>query len=360
VTRRLVARLDNIGDVLLAGPAVRAVAASGDGVVMLAGPSGAQMASLLPGVSEVIVFDAPWVSFDPPTFDRAATERLVAAVEDAAIDEAVILTSFHQSPLPLALLLRMAGVEVIAATSVDYAGELLDIRHPYLDDLHEVEQHLSLCSAAGHRLPIDDHGELRVRGGAATLDGSGWTAQGSEGGVRERYVVIHPGASVPSRGLPPTVVSHVVDALAAAGRHVVITGSAEERPLADRLLSAAPDGAVTDLVGLTDLAELVDVVAGADVVVCGNTGIAHVAAAVATPVVEAFAPTVPAHRWRPWMVPHVLLGRFDIECAGCRSRTCPLPGQPCLEPFTAPAVLDAIARLDPVGAGAVSRIGGGA
>jgi ADP-heptose:LPS heptosyltransferase len=348
VTRRLVARLDNIGDVLLAGPAVRAVAASGDDVVMLAGPSGARMAALLPGVSEVIVFDAPWVSFDPPTFDRAATDRLVAAVEDAAIDEAIILTSFHQSPLPLALLLRMAGVEVIAATSVDYAGDLLDIRHPYLDDLHEVEQHLSLCSAAGHRLPADDHGELRVRRGAATLDN-----------VREPYVVIHPGASVPSRGLPPTVVSHVIDELAAAGRHVVITGSADERPLADRLVSAAPDGAVADLVGLTDLAELVDVVAGADVVVCGNTGMAHVAAAVATPVVEAFAPTVPPHRWRPWMVPHVLLGRFDIECAGCRSRTCPLPGQPCLEPFTAPAVLHAIGRLGPVGAGAVSRIGGG-
>jgi heptosyltransferase III len=355
MTRRLVARLDNIGDVLLAGPAVRAVAASGDDVVMLAGPSGARAASLLPGVSEVIVFDAPWVSFDPPALDRVAIEHLVATVEEADIDEAVILTSFHQSPLPLALLLRMAGVEVIAATSVDYAGGLLDIRHPYLDDLHEVEQHLSLCAAAGHRLPADDDGELRIC--RATLDPTGPDTPGRLG---ERYVVVHPGASVPSRGLPPTVVSDVVAGLAAIGRHVVVTGSSGERALADQLLGTVPSGAVTDLVGVTDLAELVDIVDGADAVVCGNTGIVHVAAAVSTPVVEAFAPTVSPHRWRPWMVPHVLLGRLDIECAGCRSRTCPLPGQPCLEPFTARAVLDAIARLVPVGAGAVSRVGGAA
>ncbi len=359
MTRRLVARLDNIGDVLLAGPAVRAVAASGGDVVMLAGRSGARAASLLPGVSEVLVFDAPWVSLDPAPFDRADVDGFVANVASAGIDEAIILTSFHQSPLPLALLLRMAGVGFIAATSVDYAGELLDVRHPYLDDLHEVEQHLSLCAAAGHRLPAGDHGDLRV-----ARDQSAVTALGA-GAERSRYVIVHPGASVPSRALPPNVVAHVIAGLAATGRHVVLTGSPGDRAVADRILADVPDCAVTDrsltdMVGLTDLVELVDVVASADAVVCGNTGIAHIAAAVATPVVEAFAPTVAPHRWRPWMVPHVLLGRLDIECAGCRSRTCPLPGQPCLDPFTAPAVLDAIARLDRSSGGGLGRMGGAA
>ena len=63
------------------------------------------------------------------------------------------------------------------------------------------------------------------------------------------------------------------------------------------------------------------------------------------PVVEAFAPVVPAHRWRPWGVPHVLLGNLDIGCAGCRARECPVPGQPCLKPFTAAAVVDAVEFL---------------
>ena len=85
--------------------------------------------------------------------------------------------------------------------------------------------------------------------------------------------------------------------------------------------------------------------AGADAVVCGNSLPAHLAAAVGTPVVEAFAPVVPARRWHPWRVPHVLLGVQHIECGGCRARTCPVPGQPCLRPFTADAVVAAVAEL---------------
>jgi hypothetical protein len=45
------------------------------------------------------------------------------------------------------------------------------------------------------------------------------------------------------------------------------------------------------------------------------------------------------------MVPHALLGRLDIACAGCRARRCPIAGQPCLEPFTVETVLDALGRL---------------
>jgi hypothetical protein len=52
---------------------------------------------------------------------------------------------------------------------------------------------------------------------------------------------------------------------------------------------------------------------------------------------------VPAHRWRPWAVPHVLLGVQDIPCAGCRSRVCPIGGQPCL---AAVDVDDVVAAVD--------------
>ena len=58
--------------------------------------------------------------------------------------------------------------------------------------------------------------------------------------------------------------------------------------------------------------------AGAAAVVVGNTGAAHLAAAVGTPVVSLFAPVVPADRWAPYRVPHVLLG----------DQHAPLPGTP--------------------------------
>ncbi len=330
----LVARLDNTGDVLLAGPAVRAVAASAARVTFLAGPAGVDAAALLPGVDDVWSFDAPWCGYAAPGADRVAIDGLVTRVAEAGVDAAVVLTSFHQSPLPLALLLQMAGVAHVAATSTDHPGSLLDVRHPYLDELHEVEQSLAVCADAGYRLPAADSGRLSVQLPGPTIPLP-----------EDLYVVVHPGASVSSRQLPVGPTRDAVQLLTAEGRLVVLTGGLHERELAAAVAAAAPPDRVLDRTGRTDLAGLAHLLRYADVLVCGNTGPAHLAAAVGTPVVAAFAPVVPAHRWRPWGVPHVLLGDQDVTCAGCRARTCPIPGQPCLAPYDAQAVVDAVRRL---------------
>ena len=67
--KTLVVRLDSAGDVLLAGPAVRAAAAGSDEVTLLCGPQGAAAAELLPGVDDLIVWESPWTGFDPPRTD---------------------------------------------------------------------------------------------------------------------------------------------------------------------------------------------------------------------------------------------------------------------------------------------------
>jgi ADP-heptose:LPS heptosyltransferase len=103
---------------------------------------------------------------------------------------------------------------------------------------------------------------------------------------------------------------------------------------------------VLDLGGATSMAELAEVLAGADAVVVGNTGPAHLAAAVGTPVISLFAPTVPPVRWRPWKVPHELLF-VDVPCAGCRARTCPVAGHPCLGGVAPHVVVRAVDRLAP-------------
>jgi len=82
--------------------------------------------------------------------------------------------------------------------------------------------------------------------------------------------------------------------------------------------------------------------------VVGNTGPAHLAAAVGTPVVSLFAPVVPAARWRPWKVPHLLLGDQGAACAGSRARICPVPGHPCLDGVQVDEVVAAVDRLAPV------------
>ena len=70
--------------------------------------------------------------------------------------------------------------------------------------------------------------------------------------------------------------------------------------------------------------------AGARAVVAVNTGPAHLAAAVGTPVVSLFAPVVAASAWAPYGVPVVVLGDQYAACVGTRARTCPVPGHPCL------------------------------
>jgi hypothetical protein len=57
---------------------------------------------------------------------------------------------------------------------------------------------------------------------------------------------------------------------------------------------------------------------------------------------------VPAVRWRPWRVPHVLLGDQHAECAGSRARVCPVPGHPCLASVSVADVLAAVDVLAPL------------
>ncbi len=165
MTRRphtLVVRLDRMGDVVLTGPAVRAVAAGSRRVTFLAGPHGRAAARLLPGVDETLEWRCPWIELPAPAVDGGDVADLVATLRSRNIDRALVLTSFHQSALPTALLLRLAGVPWVGAVSEDYPGSLLDLRHADPGDVHEAERALGLAVAAGFALPAGDDGRLAV------------------------------------------------------------------------------------------------------------------------------------------------------------------------------------------------------
>lgn len=315
--RVLLARQDNNGDVLLTGPAIRAIAASAQ-VTLLCGPRGEAAARLLPGVSRILVREAEWIDSHPRAIDRAEVLSFVECLRDLRFDEAIIATSFHQSPLPLALLLRMAGVERIGAISVDYPGSLLDVRHAVPEDIHEVERALSLAGAMGYALPANDDARLLLHDLPLGIDLP-----------FADYVVVHPGATVPARAWFPERNAALVERLCADGYNVVVTGGDAERSLTRMVAGTHP--CALDLGGKTTFEEFAAIVRGAAVAVSGNTSAAHVASATGTPVVSIFPPTIPALRFRPWMVPHALLGDQNAPCAGCRARSCPVVGQPCLD-----------------------------
>ena len=328
-THTLAVRLDNDGDVLLAGPAIRALAASSR-VTLLCGPRGQRAARILPGVDRVHVFRAPWVEPGNTPPQRADMDGLIEDVRALGVDEALIFTSFHQSALPMALLLRMAGVARIGAISEDHAGSLLDVRHRVSEDIHEADRGLSLAAAFGYRLPDGDDGKLAVR-----------RPRISPLPFDEPYVVVHPGTSVAARAWPAEHHRRLVRLLAQGGTPVVVTGSPSERELT-RLVAGGPSDFVADLGGMTTLGQLADVLAGASAVVVGNTGPAHLAAAVGTPVVSLYAPTSPPVRWRPYKVPQRLL--MGEPCADCRARSA-TPGHACMAELSPQEVLGALQSL---------------
>jgi ADP-heptose:LPS heptosyltransferase len=331
----VVARLDSAGDVLITGPAVRAVAAGHDGVTFLAGPRGRAAAELLPAVDEIVEWQAPWVDFDSPELTAGHVESLVKQLRDINPGRVYIFTSFHQSPLPLALICRMASVPWVGAICADYPGTLLDLRHHVQGGIPEPERALSLVRAAGCALPDGDDGALRLRALPALPDDVAEMLGGA------RFVAFHPAAAVPARMPSPLRSARMVAALAAAGHRVVVTGGAAERGLT----AAVAGGHAVDLGGRTSLATLAAVFAAARVVVAPNTGPAHLAAAVGTPVVSLFAPVVPASQWSPYGRNVIRLGDQQARCRLTRARVCPVAGHPCLDGITDAELLAAVDRL---------------
>lgn len=333
--RVLVVRQDSMGDVLLTGPAVRAVAATAERVIFLAGPRGSAAAKLLPGVDSVIEWDAPWITDPAPSLTPGHVETLLELLAREHVDQAVIFTSFHQSPLPLALLLRLSGISLITAASVDYPGTLVDVRLRPGEDLPEnipePLRALAIAEAAGFSLPPDDDGKLAVR-----------TISPLQPFRPARsYVVVHPGADAAARAWSADAHRETVALLVERGHAVAVTGSAAEV----RLTSKVAGGLALDLGGLLDLPALAAVLQGAQAVVVGNTGPAHLAAAVGTPVVSLFSPVVPAVKWAPYGVPVTVLGDQAAPCRNSRARECPIAGHPCLNNVTPCEVMAAVEAL---------------
>jgi ADP-heptose:LPS heptosyltransferase len=110
--------------------------------------------------------------------------------------------------------------------------------------------------------------------------------------------LIHPGAASPARRWPAEHFAAVARAETDAGRRVVVTGSRSELPLALKVASRAGLPSEAVLAGLTDLIGLARAVAAADRVICGDTGVAHLATAFGTPSLLLFGPSSP-DEWGP-------------------------------------------------------------
>ena len=326
IDRLLVVRPDNLGDVLLTGPALAALrsAAPHAELDLLASPAGAAAAQLLPEVDETVVARVSWqqiaVTAEPPDTDLVFR---IAARHYAA---AVVLTSFSQSPWPAGYALQRAGVPLRAGMSKEFGGAALTHWVPAADDaLHQADRALRLLDGLGvptAHVPPTLHatvpGASRERA-AAAVQGAGLDAAAP-------YAVVLPGASCPSRRWPAERFRATAALLAAEGLPVVVTGPAAERALVAEVAARTPG--VAALAGAFDVPDLAALLAGAAVAVTNNSGGMHLADAVGTPVVALFAGTEDEGQYRPRSVPSAVL-RVPTACSPCRQFRCPFD-QECL------------------------------
>jgi ADP-heptose:LPS heptosyltransferase len=133
------------------------------------------------------------------------------------------------------------------------------------------------------------------------------------------WAVVHPGATAASRRYPEDRWALACRALAGEhGVRLVFTGDSAEVAVAERVRRLAEDPGPS-LAGRLSLAELAALLEAAPVLLAGNTGPVHLAAAVGTPVVDVYALTNPQHA--PWMVPSRVLYQ-DVPCRWCYSSVC--------------------------------------
>jgi ADP-heptose:LPS heptosyltransferase len=204
---------------------------------------------------------------------------------------------------------------------------------------HEVQRQLQLverigCSTRDERLRFmlrpADLAQL-----ARDCDGTGFDP-GSP------YVVVHPGASAPSRRWPAERFGAAAAQLArATGRSVVFTGGPDEQALAAAAREACRVPS-RSFAGRLELGAFGALIAGADLLMTNNSGPVHIAAALGTPVVDCYALTNPQHT--PWHVPARVLSR-EMPCRDCLKSVCPQGHHGCLLGVTTEEVVQAALDL---------------
>jgi lipopolysaccharide heptosyltransferase II len=341
----LCVRLDTMGDVLMAGPALRALRESADGrrLTLLTSRAGASVAGLMPEVDETIVYEAPWVKASASRTGAGPDLQMVERLRGRRFDAAAIFTVYSQSALPAALLCTLGEVPLRLAHSRENPYALLTdwVPEPEPEEMlrHEVRRQLDLVAEVA-AWTVDDRLRVEVPPGAHELVDALLDEAGVDRGAD--WLVVHPGSTAPSRRYPPESFAHACRELSRDhGVQVVFAGEAIDRPLVEeiRMRMAAPSAS---LAGRVDLPGLAALLAAAPVLVAGNTGPVHLAAAAGTSVVDLYALTNPQHT--PWGVPSAVLSN-DVPCRWCYKSVCPEGHHLCLRGVEPGAVASAALRL---------------
>lgn len=297
----LCVRADNMGDVIMSGPAMRALKQRFHcRITLLTSSMGALIAPYLEEVDDYIVADLPWVK-TPAQPPAENTLHLIEQLRARQFDAAVVFTVYSQNPLPAALLLYLAGIPKRLAYCRENPYALLTdwVPEPEPLDLirHQVQRDLELVKHIGAVASRDSLRVIYPKEASVTMRAK-VVAAGID--VNRGFIVVHPGVSEAKREYPVEYWTEIVRLIVQElDVQVVISGSAGDQLLATRIASGTSHGCFV-AAGLLNVAEWIALLDKALLTISVNTATIHIAAAVDTPVVVLYALTNPQHT--PWKV----------------------------------------------------------
>ena len=305
-----------LGDMLCAVPALRALRAAYPQArfTLIGLPWARELASRLPGVDDFLAFPgfpglpeaAPQVQALPQFFKDAQQRRF---------DLLVQLHGSGELSNPIAACCGARHLAGFVAPGGYCPEPALFARWPQAG--HEIERLQHVVDALGLQR-MGDALEFPLREADRASLSQRWPDGRAPWGG---YVCVHPGAQLRSRRWPASRFAAVADRLAAQGWPVVLTGTEGERAIAQELQAAMHHRCI-DMMGRTSLWELGALIEGAALLVCNDTSVSHIAAALGTrSVVVSCGADV--SRWAPLDHDrhHVLW--HDLHCRPCAHESCP-------------------------------------
>ena len=156
-----------------------------------------------------------------------------------------------------------------------------------------------------------------------------------------KLAIFCPGAEYgPAKRWPARHFATLASELAQRGYTVWLLGSKKDQQVGDEILALAKLGApLRNLCGNTSLTQAIDLIASADFIVCNDSGLMHVAAALNRPLVAVYGSSSPG--FTPPLSAHAKIISLKLECSPCFKRECPLGHLDCLNKLAVQQVLDA-------------------
>ncbi|MHB8809057.1 MAG: lipopolysaccharide heptosyltransferase II [Desulfobulbaceae bacterium] len=334
--RKILIRSTNwIGDAIMTTPAVRTIRRNFPEaeITLLALPWVADVFRASPRVDRILSYERAgrhaglWGKF-----------TLAAELRRERFDGAILL----QNAFEAAFITLLAGIPVRAGYTTDGRGLLLTHgvrRTAEIKKLHQVHYYQEMVRGLGC-VPGDDDLELVVPG-----EGDAWAKDFlREANLAGRKIIgLNPGASYgPAKRWPAEKFAALARELhRSPDSFLLLFGTSADRQAADEIKGACPDkGRVMDLTGRTTLAQAMGLISCCHVFVTNDSGLMHVAAALATPTVAIFGSTNPVTTG-PFSVNSSVV-RSDLACSPCLETHCPNKHFHCMETIGVDDVLHGV------------------